>query len=179
MGIYLKNECCNELLKAFSILELDKIKNDKQLASVDIIVDCGDKFIFVEEKNFFISFLHELLGKDFKNSLNDEDELVEKLKNINQNEKKLLMYKILFEKIISIDDKIKGTFIELCDNKNIDKIRSSKFFYSYCEFNNLKTYNQFIRIMNVVLNFKKGLKIISCNKLVEKIKDYCETKNNL
>jgi hypothetical protein len=176
----LKTECCIEKLNDFKIINLDYEKEDKKLASVDVVIECKNNFIFIEEKNFFKAFLHKILKKDFNSILNSEieEKLKEKLKYLSKQEKELIIYKVLLENVFSIANKMKGTIIELYSEKNLEKIKNGRIFYVYCEFNSYDSFKKFERLIALVTNLKKlkksPVKIISCNKLKDKLKKECD-----
>ncbi len=160
MGISINSlqEGCCENLKKYNIIQLDVIKKDKTLASFDNIIKCNDKFIFIEEKSFLLDFIHKLTN--FHGEINDS--ILKELHSKSKEEKQKIMYKVLFEKTISIDDKMKGTLIELLNDETKEKIKNSNLFYLYCEIEELKNFS---RILTTCLNFKKGKKIISCKNI--------------
>lgn len=59
MGISLKSlsEGCCEYLESLGCINLDEEKEDKTMSSVDKVLECDDKYIFIEEKKFFIGVL--------------------------------------------------------------------------------------------------------------------------
>ena len=58
MGIHLnllEEGCCNAL-NILDTLDLDYYKQDKQMSSVDKVLECQDRYIFIEEKSFFLDW---------------------------------------------------------------------------------------------------------------------------
>jgi hypothetical protein len=170
VGIHLnllEEGCCNAL-NILDTLDLDDYKQDKQMSSVDKVLECQDRYIFIEEKSFFLDWFRLCAKRKNiqfipRNKI-IEDEFLNQISTLSKEEKKELLYKSIFEKTLSLSDKIKDTTILLMQDDNFDnkKIKNTNTIYLYCKSNNL----QLDRLIALTFNSKKQQnKIIECNNL--------------
>lgn len=174
MGIHLSTleENCCEYLNSLDTVNLDKYKSDKTMSSVDRVLECDDKYIFIEEKSFVLDYFR-LAGKKAKCNLIPkdniiEDEFIDKITELDKDIKKQLLYKAISDKLLSSSDKIKDTVFMLCKDENFcdDKIKNSNTIYLYCSGG-----EPLNRFFNLVFNSKKHKnKIIECNDLEKYLK---------
>ena len=169
MGISLASisEGCCDYLNSLNTIDFDSYKKDKSMSSVDRILECNDKYIFIEEKSFLLDYFR-LAGQkcqyDFV-PINNEisDAFLEKISALDIEVKKQLFYRAMAEKSLSSDEKVKDTTFILCNDDKFcnNKIKNSKTIYVHC-----KTNKHVDKIANIVFNSNsKKNKIIECNKL--------------
>ncbi|MEA1955533.1 MAG: hypothetical protein U9N02_03460 [Campylobacterota bacterium] len=178
MGIPLKSleEKCCEFLNSLDTLNLDEYKKDKTMSSIDNILECKDKYLFIEEKSFLLDYFrlagkrckYEFIPKDAEIS----DEFLEKISTLDIEIKQQLFYKAMYEKTLTSDEKVKDTTFILCNDDNFcnEKIKKSKTIYLYC-----KTGTHADKIANIIFNSNsKKNKIVECNRLEKYIQINCK-----
>lgn len=170
MGICIKSisEGCCDYLESLNPLKLDEYKQDKQMSSVDNVLECNEKYIFIEEKSFLLEYFR-LAGKKVNEKLiPDEnglitDDFLETISKIENSDKKALFNKAVSDKLLSMTDKIKDTTFMLCKDDKFcdDKIKNAKTIYLYC-----KSSHPIDSLISIVFNSKNHKeKIISCSDL--------------
>ncbi len=176
MGISLKSisEGCCKYLEQLETINLDEYKKDKTMSSVDKVLECEDKFIFIEEKSFILDFFR--LAAKRKNIRfipeNDEisDNFLDKISDLSKETKRELLYKVISDKTLSLSDKIKDTTMILCEDDKFcnKKIQKASTVYLYC-----KSGLEIDRLFSITFNSKKQKeKIVECDRL----KDYLNKK---
>ncbi len=173
MGIPLKKltEGCCPSLKDLNPLNLDAYKSDKAMSSVDNVLDCDDKYIFIEEKSFLLDY-YRLAGEEIDNYLkpvNEEisDEFLQKISKLDKEVKKKLMYQALYEKTISSVDKVKDTTFILCGDDAFcnEKVKNAITIYLYCQ-----SGEPVDELLTKVFNLKKAKsrdKFVACKDLIK------------
>jgi len=167
----ISEDCC-EYLNSLQTIDFDKYKEDKTMSSVDRILECEDKYIFIEEKSFLLDYFR-LAGQKAKCNfipVNDEisDNFLEKISDLNIDIKQQLFYKAIAEKSLTSDEKVHATTFILCTDDSFcnEKVKNSKTVYLYCETNTPAD-----RIANLVFNsMSKKNKVIECSKLEKYLK---------
>lgn len=175
MGIPLNSltEDCCQVLKDLKPLDLDNYKSDKSMSSVDNILECDDKYIFIEEKSFLLDY-YRLAGVEIDSYLkpiNGEisDDFLENIAKLDKEVKKRLMYQSLYEKTISSVDKVKDTTFILCTDDDFcnQKVKNALTFYLYCE-----SGTPIDRLLIRVFNLKKAKskdKFVACKNLIKRL----------
>ncbi|WP_321470147.1 hypothetical protein [Halarcobacter sp.] len=169
MGICLdkiKEGCCKDL-KSLNPIDLDSYKKDKRMSSVDNVLECSDKFIFIEEKSFILDFFR-LSAKRMKIRFKPEDniisdEFLDNISHLEKEEKKELFYKSIADKTLSLSEKIKDTTMILCKDDAFcdEKIKKTSTIYLYC-----KSGLEIDKLFSITFNSKKQReKIIECTDL--------------
>ncbi len=174
MGISLSSisEDCCEYLNGLETIDFDKYKEDKTMSSVDRILECEDKYIFIEEKSFLLDYFR-LAGQKAKHKFIPEngeisDDFLEKISTLDPDIKQQLFYKAMAEKSLSSDEKVRDTTFILCTDDEFcnKKVKNSKTIYLYCETNTPAD-----KIANIVFNsISKKNKVIECSKLEKYLK---------
>lgn len=168
MGISLKSlsEGCCEYLESLGCINLDEEKEDKTMSSVDKVLECDDKYIFIEEKSFLLEYFR-LAGERNKTKFSPQDgmvtdEFLANISNLSIETKKELMNRAFAEKLLSISEKVKDTTLMLSSKKNsIQKLKNAKTIYLYCN-----SGTPIDRLLSITFNSKKQKeKIIACNEL--------------
>lgn len=175
MGIpleHLTEGCCKPLVKLKS-LDLDTYKSNKNMASVDNLLECSDKYIFIEEKSFLLDY-YRLAGEEINSYLKPingqiSDEFLTKISNLDKEVKKRLMYQALYEKTVSSVDKIKDTTFMLCGDDAFcnEKIKNAITIYLYC-----LSGNPADRLLTKAFNLKKikaKNKFVACENLAKRL----------
>jgi len=183
VGIHLNSlkEGCCKYLNSLDTLDLDTYKEDKTMSSVDKILECDDKYIFIEEKSFLLDYFR-LAGKKCKYEFipkNGEisDKFLEKVSTLDIEIKKQLFYKAVAEKSLSSNEKTRDTTFILCNDDKFcnEKIRKSKIIYLYC-----KTGTPVDKIANIIFNSaSKKDKSIECSKLEKYLEKISCFKNKI
>lgn len=174
MGIHLgtlQEGCCKHL-NTLELLDLDSYKPDQSMSSVDYVMECEDKFIFIEEKSFLLDFFR-LSGEeldDFFKPIDGEvsDEFLQKVGTLEKETKKRLMYQALYDKSLDSVDKVKDTTMIMCEDEDFctQKVKQAVTFYLYCKSNSpidtiLKS------IFNIRQRGKNTMKYIECQELTQ------------
>jgi len=162
----LEEGCC-EILNELKTIDFDEYKKDKTIASVDRILECNDKYIFIEEKSFLLDYFR-LAGKESKSPFIPENGIIRKdflelISKLDVVVKEKLFYKAMAEKTLSSTDKIKDTVYTLCKDDNFcdAKVKNAKTIYLYC-----KTGTPADKIASLIFNSQKRKdKIIECCQL--------------
>ena len=169
MGIPLSSleEKCCEYLNSLDTIDFDNYKEDKSMSSVDRILECKDKYFFIEEKSFLLDYFR-LAGQKSKYRFAPvdgeiTDEFLEKISILDIEVKQQLFYRAMAEKSLSSDEKVKDTTFFLCNDNDFcnEKVKNSKTIYLYC-----KTGTHADKIANIIFNsISKKNKIIECSRL--------------
>lgn len=177
MGISLSSisEGCCEYLNRLNTIDFDNYKKDKNMSSVDRILECNDKYIFIEEKSFLLEYFR-LAGQKSQCKfapVNGEitDEFLEKISTLDIEVKQQLFYKAMAEKSLSSDEKVKDTTFILCADDNFcnNKVKNAKTIYLYCE-----TKTHVDKIANIIFNsISKKNKIIECSRIEKFLQTNC------
>ena len=174
MGISLKSlsEGCCEYLESLGCINLDEEKEDKRMSSVDKVLECDDKYIFIEEKSFLLEYFR-LAGERNKTKFCPQngmvtDEFLNSISELNIETKKELMNKAFSDKLLSIGDKVKDTTLILYDKKaGKEKLKNSKIVYLYCN-----SGTPIDRLLSITFNSGKHKeKVVACcdlHKYLEK-----------
>lgn len=175
MGIRIKDisENCCKYLEGLNPLKLDEYKDDKSMSSIDNILECQDKYIFIEEKSFLLEYFRLAGKKVNKNIIPDKDgnitdDFLDTISTISTSDKKALFHKAVSDKLLSLTNKIKDTTFILCKDDSFcdKKIKNAKTVYLYC-----KSGHPIDGILSIVFNAKQHKeKIIACNDLEKYLK---------
>lgn len=173
MGIHIATiqEGCCEPLESLKTLDLDSYKTNQEMASVDHILECEDKYIFIEEKSFLLDFFR-LAGEeldDYFKPVDGEvsDEFLTKLETIDKETKKRLMYQALYDKSLDSVDKVKDTTLILCEDDDFctQKVEKAIILYLYCNSD-----SPIDIILTSVFNLrrrgKNKMKFVECQELL-------------
>lgn len=165
MGISLKSlsEGCCEYLESLGCINLDEEKEDKTMSSVDKVLECDDKYVFIEEKSFLLEYFRlagERNNTKFcpKNGIVTDD-FLDNISKLQTETKKELMYKALADKLLSISDKVRDTTLILSNKDNAnEKLKNAETIYLYC-----KSGTPIDAILSITFNSKNHReKIIAC-----------------
>ena len=173
MGIPLKRltEGCCETLNELDTLDLDSYKSDKSMSSVDNLLECTDKYIFIEEKSFLLDY-YRLAGEEIDSYLKPvdgqiTDEFLKKISKLDREVKKRLMYQALYEKTVSSVDKVKDTTFLLCGDDAFcnEKVKRAITIYLYCQ-----SGEPIDKLLTKVFDLKKTKsrdKFVACKDLIK------------
>ncbi|CAA6819644.1 MAG: Unknown protein [uncultured Sulfurovum sp.] len=173
MGISLSKltEGCCLSLKDLKPLDLDAYKSDKSMSSVDNVLECDDKYIFIEEKSFLLDY-YRLAGIEIDSYLkpvNGEisDDFLQRISKLDKEVKKKLMYQSLYEKTISSVDKVKDTTFILCGDDDFcnKKVKNAITIYLYCQ-----SGEPIDNLLTKVFDLKKAKskdKFVACKDLIK------------
>jgi hypothetical protein len=173
VGISLKSlsEGCCEYLESLGCINLDKEKEDKTMSSVDKVLECHDKYIFIEEKSFLLEYFN-LAAKKINISFCPkdgiiEDEFLEDISQLQKETKKELMNKAFADKLLSISDKVKDTTLILFEKANSkEKLKNARMIYLYCH-----SGTPIDTLLSLTFNKQKHKeKIIACKDLENYLK---------
>jgi len=146
-----------EYLNLIDTLNLDQYKKDKSMSSVDHILNCNDKYIFIEEKSFLLDYFR-LAGKkkEVENFIPKNgiisDQFLESISSLDNEIKKQLLYQAVNNHTLGSVDKVKDTTIMLCNDDSFcnEKIKKAKTIYLYC-----KSGTHLDRLFALIYNSKK------------------------
>jgi len=169
VGISLSSisEGCCDYLNSLDTIDFDEYKKDKSISSVDRILECKDKYIFIEEKSFILDYFR-LAGQKSKSKFvpmdgEISDDFLEKISTLDIEVKQQLFYKAMAEKTLSSVDKVKDTVFALSKDDDFydEKVKKSNTIYLYCKSNTHAD-----KLANIVFNAQsKKDKIIECDRL--------------
>ncbi len=177
MGIPLNKltEGCCKSLDDLKPLDLDKYKPDKSMSSVDNILECDDKYIFIEEKSFLLDY-YRLAGEEidgYLKPINNQisDEFLDKISKLDKEVKKRLMYQSLYEKTVSSVDKVKDTTFILCGDDAFcnKKVKNAITIYLYCQ-----SGEPIDKLLTKVFDLKRAKskdKFVACKNLIKILED--------
>lgn len=176
MGISIKNlseGCCEDIEKLPNIFKGDEL--DPNNETCDIIIECEDKYILVEEKSLFLGFFNECckiggenLGfykSDDKSEI--KDELIEKIHKLENSKKNELFAQNVATLLMSSLEKVSTTTNILSTDPSFDnnKAKAMPTFYLYCE-TNTKIDELAKVLLRKYMNNKKQT-FIECKRLTE------------
>lgn len=174
MGIPLSSlsEGCCEELNSLPTVKLDEYKPDKSMSSVDHVLECEDKYIFIEEKSFLLDY-YRLAGKkcgQHFHPINGEisDDFLTGISHLEKSEKKDLMNKACFDKALSHDDKLRDTMTILYGDGAFCNIKTAKSItvYLYCKGVSLAEDENMSSYISLIFSSKIGnKKLVECNQL--------------
>lgn len=174
MGIPLSSlsEGCCEELNSLPKVKLDEYKVNKSMSSVDNILECDDKYIFIEEKSFLLDY-YRLAGKRCNqhfHPINGEipEDFLRSISKLDKTEKKELMYKACFDKALSHDDKLRDTMTILYGDDAFCNIKTAKSItvYLYCKGVSLAEDENMSSYISLIFSSKIGnKKLVECNQL--------------
>ncbi len=174
MGIPLSSltEGCCEGLNSLHTVKLDEYKPNKSMSSVDNVLECDDKYIFIEEKSFLLDY-YRLAGKECEHHFCPVDgeipnDFLKSISKLDPSAKKTIMYKACFDKTLSHDDKLRDTMTILygdgafCNVKTANSITV----YLYCKGSNLPEDENMSGYISLIFSSKIGnKKLVECSKL--------------
>ena len=115
MGIPLSSisEGCCDFLNSLNTIDFDNYKKDKSMSSVDHVLECNEKYFFIEEKSFLLDYFRLAGQKSTCKFVPVDgeitDKFLEKIATLDSEIKQQLFYKAMAEKSLSSDEKVKDT----------------------------------------------------------------------
>lgn len=166
--------CCSEILNKFNSLNFDELNSREfgNFSRCDYVIDCSEKYIFIEEKSFIQAFIREMDSNIYQNDF-DLKKVFEKLKELREkNEDKFnyLMCNSILNLTATSNNKLKDTILILSKQNDIKKIQNSSMIYLYCLFKDKN--NPINRLFNIVINNRlRKLKrfLIPCHELEKEL----------
>ncbi len=170
----IKEHCCDEKLKKFNIIEMDK--EDDIGSTCDKVIECKEKYFLIEEKSLTLAFLDNCckeLSKSLEDYKNKEylniSALVTSIQILNIDIKKRILAETLFSLTNTSAKKASNTTDILNKKYNSTKTSDMPIFYLYCS-----SGHPIDRIINTLMSrYTKGNYFIECDKLEEKLLATC------
>ncbi len=176
MGISLKSiseGCCKDITSMPNLINGEQLDSNNE--TCDMIIECKDKYILVEEKSLFLGFFNECCKLENKNlgfykSENKKeitDELIEIIHNLDNSKKNELFSQNIASLLMSSLEKVSTTTHILSTKEQFDnkKAKAMPVFYLYCD-TNTKIDAIAKTLLRKYTKNKKQI-FIECKKLIE------------
>ena len=175
----IKEGCCNNDLSSYNIIDGDSL--DSVGSTCDMIIECSDKYILVEEKSLLFGFFDLCFKEKKLNHLDLESykfykngtqylkisEIISVIQSLNTDVKKRILAENIADLLSTSSKKVSNTTHILATQKNSNKTHDMTIFYLYCS-----SGKPIDRIMSTYLSrYRKNI-FIECNDL----KSYLQNK---
>ena len=177
----IKEGCCDNDLRSYNTFKGDNLDSGP---TCDIVIECSDKYILVEEKSVLFGFFHLCLkelrldiDKNYKYNKNGTQylkisEIISVIQGLSIEVKERILDENIENLLSTYSKKINNMTHILATQRDSNKTHNMQIFYLYC-----KSGKPIDRIMSTYLSRYRKKIFIECNDLKSYLQNKPECKN--